>query len=774
MRKINVFLAVGLNTLLVASAVTAITFNGGFNVRADEVPPTTYTITLDKDNVPSTLTNSFQDNVEGVVTTDLGNSVTMNFVKAKRTANGFIELAPKGMIYSFGSVDGAVTGAFAVTANYTKIGTDVLRVRPSITDVPKSFTCDPYPLEPGVRKEIPACTYLSFVAGDQGNIIQSITIEYSCVPEDMDIRKMNGTYTGIGADDDTYSLAFSNGDVTLTSTDRATNIEVTGTASIAKTRTPSGYTVTCSFTSPAAYNGLVYQFEPCDEYHKLEFVSKSGTGSGDVPQIDLYRVYNVEAFQGYSETGQGWDHYGTGRTQYETSGARNAYVCEYRPANGFPEGQSPQYPGALCGSEWSQMLSSDYMIFGETQGRNGSKTVAFKNNTNEMRFFHMKAYFGMPSLLGRGTKLSFWARSPYSDKNLNTDSSVGGMFSVQLYYTEKVTDQTINQCTSREFYVPVGRDWEEYTMDIDESKNYYSFSITTKGTNGTDRYVPIDDITIYTDSPYTHYPWNNPGGNFHGHAQKSSNYGNKVCPIILALANDGSGIVRIDNTERKINTITYNKASNKISITTTTDTSYIGTITGTYDKSENTFINVGFSGTIKNEFANNVNNNITCALPDLHWSCNEDSMGLRDYFVRRYNQGGTTYSDLIWNEDKIVNDREHYISLGNAMKIRPYAGGGAGFALLHDFDTPQTLSSIDFWVYNPTNSSVHLRLFTYGAQRFNAAHEFASVDVPKGWSYHSIKFTAADIYNFQILDLNSAGTGSSGVALTYDDIAIHN
>ena len=84
---------------------------------------------------------------------------------------------------------------------------------------------------------------------------------------------------------------------------------------------------------------------------------------------------------------------------------------------------------------------------------------------------------------------------------------------------------------------------------------------------------------------------------------------------------------------------------------------------------------------------------------------------------------------------------------------------------------------MDFWVYNPTNSSIHLRLFVYEGKRFNAHYEFASVDIPSGWSYHSIKIKnngTRNIYNFQILDLNAAGTGSSGVALTYDDIAIHN
>ena len=746
-------------SLVVTTAIAVNKFSNGnlLSRRSVEDP---YILTLNSSNTPSTLTTSYQDNVEGVINTALGNPKTFNFVKAKKSTGNFVELAPKGMIYTFGSEAGEILGIRAVTAVYTG-ASDVLRVRPSMTDSPRSITCNPIPLTSGQRTEIPECDYLSFVAGESGNVIESITLEYSCEEGETDIRKLNGTtFTGQSEDvnADTYSLNFStNGNVTFNSLDRETNISLTGTATLDDLR------LTATFTSPSAYNGLTLVFDACEEFHKFAYVSKSGTGSNDIPELDLYRVYNVESFEGYSETGDGWDK--IHGDQYSTSGARNAYVCEYRSSG------TTGSTGPIGGSGWSLMGSTDYLDFNATKGRNDTKTVAFKNNANEMAFYHMKAYFGMPSLLGRGTKLSFWARAPYSDSSLTTDSPYGGEFSVQLYYTEKVTGSTKTQCTSREFYVPVGHDWEEYTMDIDESKDYYSFSITTLSNLNHSRYIPIDDITIYTDTPYAHQPWNNPGGNFHGHAIKSN--GTDKCPIILALANHGEGIVRIDGVEYGINSISYNRTSNEISIRTSNN-SYIGTITGTYDKGQNLFTNVAVSGTKKNEWRSGQSGSITCSLPELHWSCNEDSTGLREQFVRRYNLSGTTYSDDGYNEDRLVNDTTNYVSLGNAMKVRPYASGGAGFALKNDFATAQAISSIDFWVYNPTNSSVHLRMWTYAGEGFTAAYEFASVDAPSGWSYYSIKFTERNIYNFQILDLNADGKGSSGASLTYDDIAVHN
>lgn len=756
-------LALGVPSLVVTTAIAVNKFSNGIllNRRSVEDP---YILTLDSTNVPSSLTNSYQDNVEGTFVTALGNQKVFNFVKAKKSTGNFVELAPKGMVYTFGSEAGELLGIFAVTVTYTG-SSDVLRVRPSLTDQPGSMTCSPIPLTSGQRTLIPSCDYLSFVAGDSGNVINSITLEYTCEEGAFDIKKLNGTYTGIGDDDDTYSLTFSGqngGDVTLTSLDRNTNIEVTGTATML-----NDLNIQCSFTSPSAYNGLVLNFEACDEYYKLNFVSKSGTGSDDIPQVDLYRVYDVENFEGYSETGIGWD---LSNDQYSTSGARNAYVCEYK--------KSGSDSGPIGGSGWSLMGSTDYLDFNASKGRNNSKTIAFKNNTNEMAFYHMKAYFGMPSLLGRGTKLSFWARSPYSNKELTTDSQYGSEFTFQLYYTPKVTGSTKSQCTERQFYIPAGSDWTEYTMDIDETKNYYSFSITTLYTflshNNHTTYVPIDDIKIYTDTPYVSYPWNNPGGNFHGHARKQ---GGGTAAIVLALANDGAGIVRVDGTEYGIDSISYDRHSNQITIET--DNNYIGTLTAIYDKSDHVFTNLtfptGYNTFGRNKLADGENGNITCSLPDLHWSCDEDSVGLREQFIRRYNDGNGTHSDALYNEDRIVRDVTNYRSLGNAMKIRPYTSGGAGFALANDFETAQTVSSFDFWVYNPNNSTVHLRMWTFAGEGFTAANEFGDVDAPKGWSYHSIKFSQRNIYNFQIMNLHADGdhSASSTIGLTYDDIAIH-
>ena len=760
-------LALGLPSMVVASAVAITSFQGASRLKRTTEDP--YILTLDSSTPHTTLTSSFQDNVEETVTTALGNEKVFNFVKARASSGNYVELAPKGMIYSFGSENGCLTGMFEVTAVFTG-ASDTLRVRAGqANDLSSGITtCAPVPLTSGQPATIPFSNYISFIAGESGNVIQSITIKYTCEETEVPIKKLDGTYTGMGEDNFLYKMTLNNGDVTLSSMDRPTALNLSGTA------TYSNSTLTCNFTSPSSYNGLIYTFSVSGEFHKFSYVSKSGTGANNITVMDLYRVYDVENFQGYSETGHGWDTSTTGVDQYHTSGARNAYVCEYK--------KSSSDTGPVGGQGWSLMGSNDYLAFNASQGYTGvnatpsAKTVSFKCGQNEMRFFHMKAYFGMPSFIGKGSKLSFFAKGPFQTPQMELDSGFSGNMSVSVYYTTRVNGSTVNQCTTQQFYIPAESDWQEYTMDLDPNKTYYSFSITTKAVNntGTSRYIPIDDIRIYTYSPYTPVTYGNgtPSGNFHGHITKGNS--KAVASFVLALSCNSSGIARIDGVEYTIRNYTYNASTRAISITTTTDTSYIGTISGTYNKITDTITGVSMSGTKKNEISNN--GSISLAHPELHWHCDGDAGSLRSVFVRRYRDGnGNLASDYAYNDDNILSSTEQYVSGGRSMRVRPLSTG-AGFALAHDFETPRTLTNIDFWVYNPTNSSIQIRV------RICKQPNFADIQAAgnligtwtvsaKSWKYISNGFESAPIYNFQILDFN--GSNSSGVALYYDNISIH-
>lgn len=757
--------AFALPSFVVTTAIAANKFSdGSFLRRNTNGEP--FTTTLDENDTPSALTNDFQEGVNATVYTDIGNPLTFSFSKARKSSGAFRELAPKGMIYNFGSEAGALPGMFAVTAYFTG-ETDTLRVRTMQTNSTVGTTCAPIELVSGQRTLIPSSRYLSFVAGESGNIIQSIKIECTCQDVVTPIEKLNGTYTGVGNGGYSWSMTLNNGAVALTSTDKVSNTELNGTATF------DGTTLQCTFDSPSAYNGLVYNLTASSEFSEFAFSSKSGTGSDSFPDIDFYRVYDIEAFEGYDRTGRGWDiSSGSASTQYSTTGARAAYICEYK--------KNDASSGPIGGEGWSLMGSTDYMVFNNSKGMDNSKTIAFKCGQNQMRFFHLRGYYGIPSFIGKGSVFSFWARGPYQTTNLELDSAYSGNITIHAFYTTKVSSSTVNQCTSETFYVNPGSDWEEYTMDLDPTKEYYSFCIETKSdtSNAATRYIPIDNIKIYTVTPYEPEEFTTISGNFHGYATKSSKAGGN-CPIALALGSDGNGDTRIDGVDYPVSTYTYNESTGEISITVENDPSswgrkYIGTITGTYNKRTNTITNFAVSGSKKSEWSDN--GSITLEEPEHTWHCDGHTNDLRRDFVRRYYDGNHHQSDINYNDDRILCTDEHYIGGGHAMKIRPYQSGGVGFALAQDFATPLHASAICFWVYNPTNSTITVRVRICKQPNFgDITEESALIGTatvgPNSWDYRSIGFTAADIYNFQVLEFD--GNHSSGAAITYDNISIH-
>ena len=78
-----------------------------------------YTLTLNSSNSPSTLTNDYQDSVNGSFTTADGNSIALNFVKAKSASSAFVQLASRGMMYNYASEDGGISGISAITVSYS-------------------------------------------------------------------------------------------------------------------------------------------------------------------------------------------------------------------------------------------------------------------------------------------------------------------------------------------------------------------------------------------------------------------------------------------------------------------------------------------------------------------------------------------------------------------------------------------------------------------------------------------------------------------------------
>ena len=191
--------------------------------------PEAFVLTLDSSKTPNTLTSDFQDNVAGAVTTSLGNSISMNFVKAKTSSGKFVTLGSRGMIYNFGSEQGGISGISAVTAVFSG---NSLSVSTSQTNaiVNNGITIsEPIALTSGTRVELPSSRFISFIGGEGNTDITSLTLEYYCSDAE-DIKKINGKYTGSGNDGYNYSLELNNGVATMTSINIDTVSTYTGAA----------------------------------------------------------------------------------------------------------------------------------------------------------------------------------------------------------------------------------------------------------------------------------------------------------------------------------------------------------------------------------------------------------------------------------------------------------------------------------------------------------------------------------------------------------------
>ena len=465
MKGIVLAAGIGVGVISLGAAATIGSQTDYLKAKADA-----YTLVLNKDNKPAELTSSYQDNFSGTVQTALGNDVTLNLVKAKTASNGFAELASRGQIYNFGATSGAVTGLTSVKITLSS-GSATIRTAASSEISNNGVTLGKtISLTSGSSVTVPASNYFMVEAGDTGAVISSLELSYNCAATD-DVKRLNGTYTGnMTSDGYNYKLTLNDGSATLASINKDSNTSVNGAATL------SGSTLTATFS------GTTYTLTVSADAYSL-------TSS----QITFYRVYDVEDFESYSTDGQGWASNRGESSQYDGTGVKGNYYCDYYGDNNIA---SP-----IGGSGWSMMGSTNYMLFSSTAGYNGSKVAAFKGNGSQLRYFQQKAYYGIPEVIGKGTTLSFFAKGAVN--STFGESTSDTTFKVFAYYNSKVTSSNQSTRTEKEFTIPAESGWREYTMPLDSSKNYYAFAIYTKNSTSTERWTLIDNIKIYTVKPYS-------------------------------------------------------------------------------------------------------------------------------------------------------------------------------------------------------------------------------------------------------------------------------
>ena len=372
----------------------------------------------------------------------------------------------------------------------------------------KAWNNDPDPETPTVKKNIKVlaesqgmceddvmkyATKIEFtVAGDRANgapcisFFDNLRFDTLDNPQLATIETLGQytKYTALANNGKTIKIDIKqNSAATATVIDMETPLEIDGHYEI------EGNQIT--FTSDDSGATLVYTGKFTNGGQRITAVSSNGALKDAVTGVAFNAVQVVENFEEYTEEGTLW--YQTNKDHPEQrSGARGAYYAEYYSGSGS---------AVFGGSGWSLMGGSgDQVRFKTDGGHTGNKYMAFKNSSgNGMRYMQFGLIDGTSEKNAfRGTKLSFW---------VNTNNRVPE-FRVSMFSQTTPRNATKDSDVRVGVFTPLAQinSWTHYEVDLNPDLVYYGFMIfMEKNLTGTDAWLRIDDVEVYTASPYATY-----------------------------------------------------------------------------------------------------------------------------------------------------------------------------------------------------------------------------------------------------------------------------
>lgn len=271
--------------------------------------------------------------------------------------------------------------------------------------------------------------------------------------------------------------------------------------------------------------------------------------------------------------------------------------------------------------------------------------------------------------------------------------------------------------------------------------------------NNSDGLAYVNSISVYVDYEESYA---NPNGTFSGAINLNDGTQTYAC---IALG-ETTAYVRIGN-ETYLTTYSYDNIYHKVTLIID---DYYGTFTAIYKESRNMLALGRLTGPASSYLAENgqiyLNGQIWLA------DCNGNDSELQSLFKRRYRDsaGGQWVIDSI-HEDRLTSYTDGIN--GSAVQWRPWNDGAVALNLAEDFVTPIQCSHFGYWVYNPSDNDITLRMWMYKDQNHNLSVEIEKhVAKAKQWTYYYGSFNELMTYNFQIADFSN-----SGVALIFDNIS---
>ena len=658
-------------------------------------------------------------------------NVKINNYLAKGAEGKYAKLASTGRIYNYSS-DGnsKIPGISAMKVTFTG-GKLYLQVSRDLAG--KIFT-DKAEIPSGQLLDLSSmqANYFILSAGDAEVDIEKIQLVASGTERNvLTVNQLGQEYTGAKGDI-IYKTVIEGDDATLVTLNKEQNDSYTAKVSV------EGEQV--KFTIANA--GDLY-FTVNEGRTQLTVDATKGIGAG-FSGLAFNEVFTVEDFEEYEDTGVGYDD--VTKSYAAMTGLRAEYHADF---NNSETARTTSLLG------WKLMGSSDYLTLSKNGGHNQSKAGVFKvSNTSGLRYVSMSSVYNVPKTLGKGSTFSFWTRGAV--KTDGSSATTDTKIKVRVFYVNPVTAVGDSTGDAKEFTIPAGSDWKEYTMTLASNKEYYGYCIFS---NSASQYLPIDDVKIYTASPYAEYV--EPEQDHHWKAftgQGTVQFGDTMKAALsinetyfnFGISADGNAkgyilgkvftgtTYSIDESTRKL-TVAGALESNNWNITMTG-------IEGTFNETYSVLSNVKFIGTIAGEgmLANNGSITIdTTALQGVQDFTGATTAALQATFNRWY------YSDK-WtadpgNADRVTAYTEEGYDDNICLRERGHAKHSLTFA--QSLDPAISFHGMGYWVKNLSASKkVIAKYFSYTSTDLSGAAQMYGNDVTinagAGWTLVVCDFQA--------------------------------
>ena len=314
--------------------------------------------------------------------------------------------------------------------------------------------------------------------------IQFVTIDNPALAE-VETMGQYTKYTGVLNNGYTVKVELgANGAATAKIIDMETPLEIPGNVAIDADKN-------MTFTSADNGASLVYKAALKNGGQSMKFVEASGQMAEAVTNVDLNAVQVVDNFDQY--TADGKSYYQNNLNINDRSGARGAYYSEYY------SGGSHEYE-TFGGNGWVLMGGSgDQLKLKQDGGHSGNNYICMKNSGSfAMRYMSWGLFDGTSEQNNfRGSKLSFWAKT----------NGVVKSFKVSMYSQSKPRNATKDDCVKSETFTQTAAigEWKHFEVALNPALTYYGFLVFMEKTGGSDAFLYMDDVEVYTADPYAVY-----------------------------------------------------------------------------------------------------------------------------------------------------------------------------------------------------------------------------------------------------------------------------